>query len=107
MTNIYHVSKQGNDTNNGSITAPFLTIQKAASLALPGDRVIVHEGVYREWVKPEFGGNRLSPIVYEAAENEHVIIKGSEQIMCGNAPYQMTFSKDIIPLPYRLPVTGS
>lgn len=35
MTNIYHVSKQGNDTNNGSITAPFLTIQKAASLALP------------------------------------------------------------------------
>lgn len=112
MTNIYHVSKQGNDTNNGSITAPFLTIQKAASLALPGDRVIVHKGVYREWVKPEFSGNRLFPIVYEAAENEHVIIKGSEQITNWER-YEDSVWKCTIPNdffngynPFAIPLTG-
>lgn len=77
----YHVAKSGKDTNCGSMEAPFLTIQRAADLAAAGDRVIVHEGVYREWVKPRNGGLSDScRIVYEAAEGEHVVIKGSERI---------------------------
>ncbi|MDR2683303.1 MAG: hypothetical protein LBB64_05480, partial [Dysgonamonadaceae bacterium] len=43
-----HVSKSGNDTGNGSVTEPFLTIGHAVSKAVPGDKVIIHEGVYRE-----------------------------------------------------------
>lgn len=77
----YHVAKQGNDQNDGTLGHPFLTIQRAADVAAAGDRVIVHEGEYREWVKPRNGG--LSDgcrIVYEAAEGEHVVIKGSERI---------------------------
>lgn len=78
---IYHVAKQGNDKNCGSADTPFLTIQRAAELALAGDRVIVHEGEYREWVKPRNGGiSDTCRIVYEAAEGEHVVIKGSEII---------------------------
>ena len=53
---IYHVSKQGNDKNIGSVEAPFYTINRAAAAALPGDTVIVHEGEYREWVDPKRGG---------------------------------------------------
>ena len=78
---IYHVAKTGNDRNSGTMESPFLTIQRAADLALPGDRVVVHEGVYREWVRPRVGGlSSTCRIVYEAAEGEKAVIKGSEEI---------------------------
>ncbi len=77
----YHVSKQGTDLGLGTVQEPFLTINKAASLAVAGDSVIVHEGVYREWVKPKYKGlSEKRRITYQAAEGERVIIKGSEQI---------------------------
>ena len=72
---VFHVAKQGNDKNDGSISAPFLTIQKAADLASAGDTVIVHEGEYREWIKPKSSGNsHTQRITYEAAKGEHVVI---------------------------------
>lgn len=79
--NTYHVSKLGSDYNKGTEREPFLTIQKAADVVSAGDTVMVHEGVYREWVKPRLGG--LSDgmrITYMAAKNEKVVIKGSEII---------------------------
>lgn len=77
----YHVSKKGDDFNNGSIEAPFKTISKAAKIAQPGDIITVHEGVYREWVNPAYGGmNDRNRVVYRAADNEEVWIKGSEVI---------------------------
>ena len=75
----WHVSKKGSDKANGSLEAPFLTISKAANLALAGDRVIVHEGIYREDVDPRHGGiDTNNRIVYEAAESEKVIVAGTE-----------------------------
>ncbi|WP_132217716.1 DUF1565 domain-containing protein [Mariniflexile fucanivorans] len=77
----YHVAKTGNDFNTGTKEAPFKTISKAAKIAQPGDVITVHEGVYREWVNPAYAGmNDLNRIVYQAAENENVWIKGSEEI---------------------------
>lgn len=76
----YHVSKNGLNENNGTESSPFLTIQKAADVAQPGDKIIVHEGIYREWVKPKRAGTKNARIIYEAKENEKVVIKGSEQI---------------------------
>lgn len=77
----YHVACTGSDKAAGTLENPFRTISKAAALALAGDRVIVHEGEYREWVKPAHGGNSsTSHITYEAAPGEKVIIKGSERI---------------------------
>ncbi|MBQ8301727.1 MAG: DUF1565 domain-containing protein, partial [Clostridia bacterium] len=51
----YHVSKNGNDNFAGTKAEPFLTVSKAASVAEEGDRVIVHEGEYRECVSPVNG----------------------------------------------------
>lgn len=77
----YHVAKSGSDQNPGTQQDPFLTINKAASVAVAGDAVIVHEGVYREWVKPKFKGlSDKRKITYQAAEGEKVVIKGSEHI---------------------------
>lgn len=75
----YHVSVTGNDRSCGSSAQPYRTISRAAAEARAGDTVIVHEGTYREWVKPEHTGRSDSErITYEAAPGEHVIIKGSE-----------------------------
>lgn len=77
----YHVAKTGLDSNIGSKEKPFLTISKAAKIALPDDIITVHEGVYREWINPENGGlNDRQRIVYQAAKNEVVWIKGSEVV---------------------------
>lgn len=81
MSNIYHVAKNGALNASGTEEQPFLTIQQAAEVARAGDTVIVHEGIYREHVDPQFGGHSDGiRITYKAAEGEHVVIKGSEEI---------------------------
>ena len=75
----YHISIDGYDHNVGNKEYPFRTISKAASIALPGDVITVHEGTYRERVNPSHGGlNDQNRIIYQAAEGEEVWIKGSE-----------------------------
>jgi len=77
----YHVAKTGADANNGSAESPFLTIGAAAGAAVAGDTIIVHEGEYREWVKPREGGlSNVRRITYKAAAGERVVIKGSERV---------------------------
>src|SRR5690554_2043464 len=77
----YHVAKNGSDLGKGTRDNPFLTINKAASVAVAGDTVVVHEGEYREWVKPANRGlSNTRRITYQAAEGEKVLIKGSERI---------------------------
>ncbi len=79
--NEIHVSKAGNDSASGSDAQPYLTLNKAASLAQPGDTIMVHAGTYREWVKPARGGtDESNRITYRAAVGEEVLIKGSERI---------------------------
>jgi len=77
----YHVSVNGNDENDGSLAKPFKTISAAANVAMPGDVITVHAGVYREQITPPRGGNsEQERIVYQAAKGEKVEIKGSEVI---------------------------
>lgn len=76
----YFVVKNGSDFNPGTADKPFLTISKAAYVAKPGDVVTVHEGVYREWVNPKFGGTSSQRIIYQAAEGENVVITGAEVV---------------------------
>ena len=77
----YYVSNTGNDNAAGTFNAPFLTINKAAEMAMPGDTIIVRGGVYREWVKPLRGGtSEEKRIVYKAYPGETPVIKGSERI---------------------------
>lgn len=77
----YHVSPTGNDAASGDLATPFRTINRAAQLALPGDTVTVHQGIYREWINPLNGGESdARRILYRAAEGEKVEIKGSELV---------------------------
>lgn len=81
MNQEFHVAVNGCNHAEGSKANPFQTISYAANVAEAGDRIIVHEGIYREWVKPNHSGSSdINRIVYEAAKGEEVVIKGSEQI---------------------------
>jgi hypothetical protein len=74
----YHVMTSGNDQNMGELESPFRTVSHAAALALPGDTVTVHTGIYREWVSPKNGGSEHQRIVYQAALGDTVVITGAE-----------------------------
>ena len=76
-----HVALSGRDLGCGDVRQPYRTISRAADLAQPGDTVIVHEGTYREWVSPRYGGSDdRHRITYLAAPRERVVIKGSETL---------------------------
>ena len=67
----YHVSKAGSDKNSGTLESPFLCIQAAAEIALPGDVITIHQGIYCERITPPRGGDsENSRIVYRASPGE-------------------------------------
>lgn len=67
------------DASDGSTATPLATIGRAAELLQPGEKVIVHQGVYRECVRPARGGTGPDQMIaYEAADDEDVTITGAE-----------------------------
>jgi hypothetical protein len=76
-----HVSKAGNDSNDGNETSPLFTISKAAIIAIAGDVVIVHQGTYREYINsPKGGTSDSNRIIFKVPFGEEVFVKGSEVI---------------------------
>lgn len=73
----WHVSVSGNDNDTGTLVSPLRHIQCAADKAQPGDKIIIHEGIYRESIAPVRGGEEGKPIIYQAAEGEKVILNSA------------------------------
>jgi alpha-L-arabinofuranosidase len=104
-TRVYYVDQkhpQASDQNPGTKDSPFLTINHAAKVLKPGEKVIVKKGIYRENVQPARGGDsQKSMICYEASSNAEVIISGSEVLqqkwIKSTTPYKpsMPFSHKI------------
>ena len=80
MSANWFVSTTGADTNPGTLTAPFRTIQHAANLAQPGDVVQIRSGVYRETVTLAHSGTAAAPIVFQNYNNESVEIDGADPL---------------------------
>lgn len=77
----YNVSVNGSDANDGSAERPFRTITKASQVAMPGDNILVHPGIYREHIKPPRGGESNNRrISYISVQRHKAEIKGSEVI---------------------------
>ena len=79
-----HVSASdpaASDDNDGSAAHPFRTIGRAAAEAQPGDRVLIHAGLYRECVRPARGGTDPEHMIsYEAFGDGDAVISASEQV---------------------------
>jgi hypothetical protein len=75
---------KASDSNPGSKELPFLTINKAAQVLQPGERVMINSGVYRERVVPARGGTGPDKMIsYEAAPGASVVVKGSRLVKDG------------------------
>ena len=79
---VYYVDQQhpgAADDNPGTEETPFLTIQAAAEVVGPSERVLIKSGIYRELVQPRRGGTGADGMIsYEAAAGAEAIIRGSE-----------------------------
>ncbi|MDO8432698.1 MAG: right-handed parallel beta-helix repeat-containing protein [Candidatus Binatus sp.] len=75
----FYVSPSGSDSNSGlSRTAPWRTIQHAASSLPPGDVAIVMAGTYAERVLVSRSENAGAPITLQADSGAKVITRGFE-----------------------------
>jgi hypothetical protein len=75
------------DSNPGTDSLPFLTINRAARVLQPGERVVIMAGVYRERVDPGRGGRGPDRMIsYEAAPGANVVVKGSRLVKTGWRP---------------------
>ena len=77
---VFFVAQNGVDTNPGTFSLPFLTIQKAASVAAPGNTVYVRAGTYRETVVPANSGTQAAPITFAAYPGEIPVVSGADLI---------------------------
>jgi hypothetical protein len=79
---VYHVAQTSaaSDENQGSEAAPWRTISRSLAGLAPGDTVVIHKGVYREWVAPKVSGTAEKPITFTGAPDEEVILTGADAI---------------------------
>ena len=77
----YFVAPNGSDTNPGTISQPFLTIQKCASTVASGSTCYLRAGTYPETVTPNSG------ITISSYDGEAVTVDGSD-VVTGWTVYQ-------------------
>ena len=75
-----YVAKDGDDSNPGTMESPYLTIGKAAAEAVAGDIVYIREGTYEEILAPVNSGDPGNPIIFQAYQDEKVIISAMESL---------------------------
>lgn len=76
----YYVDCNAKPNGNGTVEKPFRKISQAALVAMPGDEVIVKDGVYHEEVSPKFAGTEKKRIVYRAENSRGAVITGAESV---------------------------
>lgn len=91
-----YVSAQAWRDGNGTKERPFKHIQDAASIAQPGDEVLVGPGIYREYVDPANAGTPEAPITYRSVEPLGAVITGAEEIKSWE-PYEGNVWKTHVP----------
>ncbi|MBV8549782.1 MAG: right-handed parallel beta-helix repeat-containing protein [Acidobacteriaceae bacterium] len=73
----FYVSPSGSDSNSGTISLPWKTIQHAANSVQPGDTVYVRAGVYNESVNIAVSGTAASPIAFQNYPGETAVVDGT------------------------------
>ncbi len=73
----YYVSTSGDDSNPGTIAAPWRTIQHAANTVTAGATVYVFGGVYNESVNFPRPGTASAPISFQSYPGQTAVIDGT------------------------------
>ena len=96
----YYVGGTGaSDTNPGTASLPFATIQKASTIAVAGDIVNIRAGIYRETIVPTNSGTSGNPITYQPDGSVVVTISGLNTADGGWTVHSGNIYKKTISLP--------
>jgi hypothetical protein len=82
----FYVSTSGSDSNSGSYSAPWLTIQHAANTVTAGATVYVEAGVYNEAVNFPNSGTSSEPITFASYSGQTAVIDGTGLSCCTSNP---------------------
>jgi hypothetical protein len=82
----YYVSTTGNDSNPGTMSLPWLTIQHAANTVTAGATVYVAGGVYNESVNFPASGTASAPITFQSYPGQTAVIDGTGLSCCTSNP---------------------
>lgn len=77
---IYYVDCKVKVTGDGSKEKPYKSISQAAKVAMPGDEVLVADGIYHEEVSPVNAGTKDAPIIYKSINPLGATITGAGSI---------------------------
>jgi hypothetical protein len=80
----FYVATTGNDSNAGTISSPWKTIQHAASSVHAGDTVYVRAGTYNESVTIAVSGTASEPVTFQSYPGETAIVDGTGLSVAGN-----------------------
>lgn len=76
---VYYVAPTGDDSNIGTLEAPWKTIQKAADTLVAGETVFVRGGVYKEFVTIKNSGSKEGGYIsYKAFSGEKPVLDGKD-----------------------------
>jgi hypothetical protein len=84
----YYVATTGLDTNPGSLSLPFQTVQKGMSMLSAGTTLYLRGGTYHETVIESAVGTAAAPITITSYALETAIIDGTGLSPAHNGPYQ-------------------
>ena len=74
----FYVSTTGSDSNPGTLSSPWRTIQRAANSVQAGDIVYVRGGVFNESVNISVSGSAIAgPITFQSYPGETAIVDGT------------------------------
>ena len=88
------------DDAPATVEAPLRSLQVAVDRAQPGDRIVVHPGVYREAIRIGLEASAERPLTIEAMEPGTVVVSGAEVVTdwrreAGSPPvYSTEWSRD-------------
>jgi hypothetical protein len=81
----YYVSALGSDSNSGTLSQPWKTIQKGVSGLVAGDTLYVRGGTYAETITINVSGSSTAPIVISSYPGENAIINSSGMNLASNS----------------------
>tara|TARA_B100001057_G_scaffold442554_1_gene478031 strand:+ start:422 stop:5413 length:4992 start_codon:yes stop_codon:yes gene_type:complete len=85
----FFVAKNGDNSNSGTIEAPFGSIQYAIGRLNPGDVLNIREGVYKEHLRiNHLDGKADQRITIQSYGDEEVVVSGAKEISSEWFPHQ-------------------
>ena len=73
---VYYVAPGGDDSQSGTIDAPWGTLQKAADSMVAGDTALIADGEYDGGIVQEHPGTADAPITFRAMNPGKAIVRG-------------------------------